>query len=139
MIKVKGIFILIVTLILCLTLSAFKCDITAYTATMMVTTNTSNKATLSFCSFKGSYRMHLQSNGDNQVYISYEATLEQGNIKVYYDYNGKKLNLFEIWSNDTKKGRTEVFKGKKTIHITIDSDGKSSLKLIYFLNYDILF
>ncbi len=124
MIKVKEIFILMITLLLCLTLSACKCDITAYTATMMVTTNTSNKATLSFGSFKGTYRMHLQSNGDDQVYISYEATLKQGNIKVYCDYNGKKLNLFEIGYNDTKKGRTEVFKGKKTIHITIESDGK---------------
>ncbi len=91
---------------------------------LMVRENTSNKASVSFDSFSGIYVIILKNNGADEVYIAYEATLGEGNIKVSYDYNDEKLNLFEIKTNGSVDSKTETFTGNKTIYIIIESDGK---------------
>lgn len=117
--------IAVITLVLCLTLSSCGTKyVSNYSATMMVKQNTSNKASVSFSSFSGTYVMRLETNGTDEVYITYEATLGEGNIKVYYDYNDEKLNLFEIETDGSVKEKTEPFTGEKTIYIIIESDGK---------------
>ncbi len=91
---------------------------------LMVRTNTSNKASVSFDSFSGTYVMQLKNNSADEVFIAYEATLREGNIKVYYDFNDEKLNLFDIEANCSVDSKTETFTGNKTIYIIIESDGK---------------
>ena len=116
-----------VTLILCFTLSA--CGnkyVSHYSAMLMVRENTSNKASVSFDSFSGTYVITLKNNGADEVFITYEATLREGNIKVSCDYNDEKLNLFEIKTNGSVDSKTETFTGNKTIYIIIESDGKCS-------------
>ncbi len=123
--RIKEIIIAMITLVLCFSLSA--CGnkyVSHYSATLMVRTNTSNKATLSFGSFSGTYVMHLKSNGDDKAYIAYEAKLEEGNIKVYYDFDDDKLDLFEIESDGLANGKSETFSSNKNIYIVIESDGK---------------
>ncbi len=117
--------IAVVTLALCFTLSACGNKYTSqYSATLMVSTNTSNKASVSFDSFSGTYVMKLENNDADEVFITYKATLVEGNIKVYYDFNGEKQNLFEIETNGSVDRKTENFTGNKTIYIIIESDGK---------------
>ncbi len=123
--KFAGIIIAVVTLVLCFTLSACgKIYHSNYSSTAMVTTNNSDKASVSFDSFSGTYVMKLQNNGADEVYITYEATLGEGNITVYYDYNGEKSDLFKIQSNGSVDSKTETFTGNKTIYVIIESDGK---------------
>ena len=125
--KFASVIIAVVTLVLCFTLSA--CGnkyVSYYSATVMVRTNTSNKASVSFGSFSGTYVIKLKSNGADEVFITYDATLGEGNIKVYYDYNDEKLNLFEIETNGSVDSKTETFTSDKTIYIIIESDGKCS-------------
>ena len=112
-------------LVLCFTLSACGSKYVSHYSTMlMVRENTSNKASVSFDSFSGTYVMQLKHKSADEVYINYEATLGEGNIKVYYDYNDEKLNLFELEANGSVDGKTETFTGNKTIYIIIESDGK---------------
>ncbi len=113
----------VATLVLCFTLLSCT-NISHYSATLMVTTNTPTKASISFASFNGTYVMQLKNKGADEAFITYEATLENGNIKVYYDFNDEKLNLFEIGANDSFQGKTETFTGSKTIYITIESEAK---------------
>ncbi len=123
--KFTGVIIAVIMLVLCFTLSA--CGnkyVSYYSATMMVKTNTSNKASVSFDSFSGIYVMQLKNKSADEVFITYEATLDVGNIKVYYDFNDEKLNLFEIKTEGIVEGKTETFTGNKTIYIIIESDGK---------------
>ncbi len=125
--KFASVIIAVVTLILCFTLSA--CGnkyISHYSATLMVRTNTSNKASVSFDSFSGIDVIKLKNNSADEVFISYEATLGEGNVKVHYDFNDEKLNLFDIETDGSAKGKTETFTGNKTIYIIIESDGKCS-------------
>ncbi len=123
--KFASAILAVVTLVLCFTLSA--CGnkyVSRYNATLMVRTNTSEKASVSFDSFSGTYVMHLKNNGSDEAFIAYEGTLREGNIKVYYDFNGEKLNLFDIGTDGSVDGKTETFAGNKTIYIIIESDGK---------------
>ena len=123
--KFASVISAVATLVLCFTLSA--CGnkyVSRYSATLMVRTNTSNNASVSFGSFSGTYVMHLKNNSAEEVFITYEATLREGNIKVYYDFNNEKLNLFEIETNGSVNGKTETLTGNKTMYIIIESDGK---------------
>ena len=93
---------------------------------LMVKENTSSKASVSFDSFNGTLVMKLKNNSADEVFITYEATLGEGNIKVYYDFNDEKLNLFDIETDGSVDGKTETFTSNKTIYIIIESDGKCS-------------
>ena len=123
--KFARVIIAVVTLVLCFTLSA--CGnkyVSHYSAMLMVSTNFSNKASVSFDSFSGTYVIKLKNNSTDEVFLTYEATLGEGNIKVYDDFNDEKLTLFEIEANGSVDGKTEAFTGNKTIYIIIESDGK---------------
>lgn len=123
--KIAGVVIALATLVLCFTLSA--CGnkyVSRYSAMLMVKTNTPNKASVSFDSFNGTYVMQLKNRGADEAFITYEATLEEGNIKIYYDYNDEKLNLFNIETGGSVEGKTETFTGNKTVYIIIESDAK---------------
>lgn len=121
--KIAGVIITVLTLVLCLVLTACGKYASHYSSSMMVRTNTSNKATVSFGSFNGTYVMQLKNEGADEVFITYKATLGEGNIKVYYDFHDEKLNLFELKTDGSVEAKTETFTGNKTIYIIIESDG----------------
>ena len=121
----RTIIVSVTALVLCFTLSACMTKyVSKYNAMLMISSNTSDNASLSFDSFSGTYVFRFRNNGNDEVYITYEATLVEGNIKVYYDFNDKKLDLFGIESDCYAKGKTETFTGNKTIYVIIESDGK---------------
>lgn len=123
--KIAGVIIVTVALVLCFALSACGNGYASnYSGTAIVTTRTPNKTSISFGSFSGTCAMQLKNNGGDEVFITYEASLEEGNIKVYYDFNGEKLDLFEIGTDGSVKGKTEAITGNKTIYVIIESDGK---------------
>ena len=124
--KLARVIIAAAALALCFTLSA--CGnkyVSHYSAMLMVRENAPNKASVSFDSFSGTYVI-IKNKSADEVFINYEATLGEGNIKVYYDFDGEKLNLFEIGANGSVDGKTEAFTGNKTIYIIIESDGECS-------------
>ena len=123
--KIASTVIATVMLVLCFMLSACGNKYTShYSATLMVRTNTSHEASVSFSNFSGIYVMKLNNIDDEKSFITYNASLEEGNIKVYYDFNDEKLNLFEIETDGSIEGKTESFTSNKTIYIIIESDGK---------------
>ncbi len=122
--KFAGIIVAVMALVLCFALSACTNGYASnYSGTAIVTTRTSNETSISFGSFSGTCAMQLKNQGADEVYLTYEASLEEGNIKVYYDFNGEKLDLFEIGTDGSIKGKTEAFTGNKTIYVIIESDG----------------
>ena len=123
--KIVGVMVAVATLILSFTLCACGSRyVSNYSASSMKEKNTSNNASVSFGSFSGTYVMKLVGNGADEAFITYEETLEEGNIKVYYDVNDEKLTLFEIETDGSVEGKTETFTGNQTIYIIIESDGK---------------
>ena len=131
--KNTRIVIAVMMLILCFTLSA--CEnkyVSHYSATLMVKKNTTTEASVSFRNFSGIYVIQLKNTGDEKIFITYSATLEEGNIKVYYDFNDEKLNLFEIGIDNSIEGKTETFTSNKTVYIIIESDGKCKVGSFLF-------
>lgn len=125
--KFTSVIVAVLTLALCFALSACGNNYASnFSGSSIVTSNSSNEASISFGSFSGTYVMQFKNKGSTAVYIDYKATLDSGNIKVYYDFNGEKLNLFDIGANGSVDERTETFTGKKTIYIIIESDGTCS-------------
>ena len=123
--KFASVIIAAMMLVLCLGLTACGNGYASnYSSSQMTSSNTSTEASMSFGSFSGTYVIKFKNSGDGTAFIKYNATLEEGNIKVYYDYNGEKLNLFEIGNDGSIDGKTEAFTDKKTIYIIIESDGK---------------
>ncbi|MDE6028712.1 MAG: hypothetical protein K2F90_00105 [Clostridiales bacterium] len=112
-------------LVLCFALCACgnKKYASRYSSSMMVKKSTTNKESISFGTFSGVYVMEFKNTSD-EVRITYNATLEKGNIKVYFDYNDEKSDLFEIGTDGSVEGKTEAFKSNQTIYVIIESDGK---------------
>ncbi|MDE5602266.1 MAG: hypothetical protein K2J16_07195 [Clostridia bacterium] len=123
----RVIIISAVILVLCLTLCAcgnkYKSH---YKAFLMTESNTSNSASVSFDTFSGVYVAKLNNSGNDKVVISYNAKLEEGNIKVYYDFDDEKLSLFEIRTDGNVEGKTEAFTGNKIIYVIIEADDECS-------------
>ena len=123
--RIVSVIVAAATLILCFSLSACGNKYSSrYSATLMVRSNTSNEASVSFDSFSGTYVMQLKNKGDDAVFITNEAELGAGNIKVYYDCNDEKRELIEIGNDGIIKGKTENFTYNRTVYIIIESDGK---------------
>ena len=123
--KFLGLIIATMALVLCFTLSACETKYAShYSASSMVQTNTTNEASVKFGTFSGTYVIKLKNTGDGAAVITYNATLEEGNIKVYYDFNDEKLSLFEIGNDGSKEGETETLTSKNTVYVIIESDGK---------------
>ncbi len=121
--KFAGVFIAAMMLVLCFTLSACGNKYTSsYSATLMVRANTANEASVSFDTFNGTYVMKLENKGDADTVIAYNVSLEEGNVKVYYDFLGNKVSLFEVGDGDSMEGKIEATTGK-TIYFIIESDG----------------
>lgn len=126
--KITSVIIVIVMFVLCFALSA--CGnkyISNYSSSRMVEEKATNKASVSFYSFSGTEVIKFHNRGGDEVYITYSATLLEGNIKVYYDYNDEKLDLFEIGADGSVAGKTEAFTGDKIIYIVIESDAKCNI------------
>ncbi|MGN0768962.1 MAG: hypothetical protein ACI4M8_06365, partial [Christensenellales bacterium] len=64
------------------------------------------------------------NKGDSEAFITYNITLKEGKMQVYYDYDGKKQPLSEIENNDSATGELKVPAGNNTIYIIIESEGK---------------
>lgn len=114
--------LLIPVTILALSLSA--CGyISSYSATMMVTSEWSDSASLSFWTFEGTKVLKLNNSAKTSGEVSYTAELKSGNATVYYDDNGTKTEWFTIGAGDKLNGRAELDNSGK-IYIIIETDGK---------------
>ncbi|MBD5131993.1 MAG: hypothetical protein HDT28_05310 [Clostridiales bacterium] len=123
--KFTKVIIAVMTAVLCFSLSACGNKYSSnYSSKKMIEKSNSTESSVSFDGFSGTYVMKLKSNGEDEVYITYTATLAEGKINVYYDYNDEKLDLFEIETNGSVNSKTEAFTGNKTIYVIIESDGK---------------
>lgn len=97
----------------------------SYVTTMCVTSNTSTKAKVSFSTLKGTMVYKLKCDGEKGRELTYTASLESGNAKVYYDCDGTKRELFTIRSGEkVDASLKDLPKGK--IYVIIETDGKVS-------------
>ena len=95
-----------------------------YSALMLVTTNTSEKASMSFSSFNGTkvFTLTLKEGG----VIKYSAEIESGEATVYIDKGEEKTEMFKIGLGESVKSFYELYNYKGKVYITVESNGKIS-------------
>lgn len=90
-----------------------------YSALMMVTTNTSKTASISFSSLDGTRAFKLKSDG----HLNFSAKLGEGSATVFYDSNGTKTELFTIrGGQEIEPSVITVNPG--TVYVIVQTDGK---------------
>ncbi len=95
----------------------------SFTATMMVTTNTSKTMKLSFSTFRGTKVGTLRNKSDAEVQLRFKGKLESGTLSVYYDCDGSKKKLFDLHAGEQVDSvGARIPKGKVTI--IVETDGK---------------
>ena len=90
-----------------------------YSALMMVTTNTSKAASISFSSLDGTRAFKLKSDG----HLNFSAKLGEGSATVFYDSNGTKNELFSISGGQEIQSST-IAVNPGTVYVIVQTDGK---------------
>jgi len=95
-----------------------------YSALMLVTTNKSDEASMSFSSFNGTkvFTLTLKEGG----VIKYSAVIESGEATVYIEVGENKTEMFKITSGESINSYYELYDYKGKVYITVESNGKIS-------------
>ena len=128
----KALFIILCFIFL---LSATSCTpyVSSYKALMFARTENGDHGSISFSKFEGTYVMKLRMSGKGQEgSILCKATLEEGEINVYYDWLGTKELLFNLKAGESIDERLGYIESGHTVSIIIETvtpakEGKISI------------
>ncbi len=120
----KRIFIILLTVAVCLSLTACGNYISSYSAIGMVRSNTRDTARVSFMSLDGRLVFKLHAKSDSV--ISYEVSLDGGTLSASYDSGAGETALFTVTSESGESvgNGGEVAEGE-SVYIIIYADGAS--------------
>lgn len=121
--KLVTVFLLPV-MIFCLVLTSCGKYNSSYMAIMLVTSNTSKEASMSFSSFKGTkvFKVKCKEEGEK---LEYSGHLDKGEMSVYYDDDGTKKLLFTVKDGEQVEDASEEL-SKGTVYIIVETEGKCS-------------
>jgi len=94
-----------------------------FTATILVQSNTSDSGFMRFDSFTGTYVFKFKCTDESSGTLNYNAKLNAGNLKVYYDNGSEKKELFTLSSNETIGSSIDSLK-EGTVYVIVETDGK---------------
>ena len=128
--------LLLFVLCIALLFSATACDyVSSYKALMFVRQERGDHAKISFSSFEGTYVIKLKMNGEGQEgSIHCVASLEEGEINVYYDTFGTKELLFNLKAGESIDKHLGYVESGKTVSVIVETvtpakEGKISIDL----------
>lgn len=128
---------LLIVLCIALLLSVTACSgyVSSYKALMFVRTENGDHASISFSGFEGTYVMKLKMKGEGQEgNIHCKASLDEGEINVYYDWLGTKELLFNLKAGESIDERLGYIESGHTVYIIVETvtpakKGKISIDL----------
>lgn len=116
--------VLLIVLCFALLLSVTACSgyVSSYKALMFVRTERGDHGSISFSSLEGTYVMKLKMKGEGQEGdIHCVASLEEGEINVYYDIFGVKELLFNLKAGESIDERRGYIESGKTVSIIVET------------------
>ena len=128
---------LLIVLCIALLFSVTACSgyVSSYKALMFVREERGDHASISFSSFEGTYVMKLKLKGEGQEgNIHCKASLDEGEINVYYDWLGTKELLFNLKAGESIDERRGYVESGRTVYIIVETvtpakEGKISVDL----------
>ena len=116
--KVRFILVLMLTLVMFCSCGGY---VNNYSATILITSCQGDEASMEFDTFKGTYNFKLKRDGNAEHTLDFEATLEEGEMKVYIGVGGEKQLLRTV-------------KGGEVYNETINLDSKyNNEKAVYVI------
>ena len=122
--KISILLVLIVTLCMLCGCSGY---VKSYSATILITSNHGDEASMKFDTFKGSYNFKLKRDGNPEHTLDIDASLAEGEINVYIGVGGEKELLLTVMGGETYDETitlAEKYDTQKTIYIILESVGK---------------
>jgi hypothetical protein len=115
---------LIFTLILLCGCSGF---VNSYYATVLITSDRGDEASMSFSTFKGTYNLKLKRDDPAEHTLDIEASLVTGEINIYVGANGEKDLLCTVKGGESYNETVsldEKYDNEKTVYVILESVGK---------------
>ena len=113
---------LLLALMLLLCLSGCSRYSSSFKAVMLVSSNTSKSASMSFSNFTGTKVFKMNCKSASGGILEYSGKLEGGSATVYYDNGVTKTELFSIKSGETLETMSlKVNPG--TVYVIVETDG----------------
>ena len=117
----RKILVFIMTIVLCLAMTACGKYNSHYTSIVLITRSSSDEAYMHFGSFNGTNVFKVKST-DKKNELRYSAELGEGSMTVYYDDDGTKKELFTI-NGGEKIEETTIELETGTTYLIFESDG----------------
>ena len=98
-----------------------------YSATILITSCHGDEASMEFDTFNGTYNFKLKRDGVAEHTLDIEASLDEGEMKVYIGVDGEKELLHTIKggkSYDETIILNDKYDNEKTIYVVLESTGK---------------
>ncbi len=125
----KASFILAMVLLI---VSLFGCGsgyVNKYSAIMMQTSCWDDEASMTFANFEGIYHFKLKGENASDHTLECDASLGEGEVKVYVGINGEKELIFTIKggaSYENTIALDDKYDDAKTIYVIIESENYSA-------------
>ena len=95
--------------------------VSSYSATICIHSSSSDSGSIQFESLTGTYVFKMKPESTNTLY--YTAKLGTGSLKVYYDNDDEKKELFTLNSGEAKEFTLTPLKSG-TLYVIIETNGK---------------
>ena len=108
----------------------------SYFSTMLITSCIGDEASMEFATFNGTYNFKLKREGNDEHTLDFEATLEEGEMKVYIGVGGEKQLLRTIKSGEAYNETITLdskYDNEKAVYVILETverckDGEFAFK-----------
>ncbi len=119
----KRIVCILLAIVLLFTFSSCSPYVSSYSAIGLVRNSFGGECSASFLKLSGRLVFELRAPDGGEGDIKYTASLEDGEITVYYDIYGTLEPLFSASGGDEIDARGGYIEGGKRVSIVIDAKG----------------
>jgi len=120
--KLAAIFLSVLLAFGCVSLTGCGKYRSSYSALVLITSNNSDGASMKFGTFRGTNVFKVKC-GEGESTLKYDGKIKSGTMKVYYDSDGTKKELFTLHEGESVEATGgELSQG--TVYIILESDGK---------------
>ena len=98
-----------------------------YSATILITSCHDDEASMKFDTFKGTYNFKLKRDDAASHTLDVEASLDEGEMKVYIGVGGEKDLLLTVRGGESYDETITLdskYDNEKTIYVILESTGK---------------
>ena len=122
--KISFVLLLILTLVMFCSCAGY---VNNYSATILITSCQGDEASMEFDTFKGTYNFKLKGKNDSDHTLDFEASLAEGEMKIYVGVDGEKELLRTVKggeSYDETITLDDKYDNERTVYVILESTGK---------------